>query len=257
MNNITREEINKRLAILRESRLKDESYIITQTGRSPIAMCYCRPPVTQCSRTFVCSNCGTTGEIFWRSNERDSIDTFCEIIQQYRDAGIDAELLCNCESCVSQKGCNQYEVRIKTQDEKTWHISLPDVGGRNSWDDSTQYTTLLEYRLALDFLTFPFGDESFKKLTYENLYDKQHNFEYINGGFIKSPMDMALSKVLGLYIVYDLEEIHKNIDCIFDKFKIRSRIPNAYKMFDQTGKNEFTVWEYVKLMRDFYKTIGR
>lgn len=323
MEKITREVINKRLEKLRESRFNEESYTITKPA---MAMCYSIDYIERDPAIYSCSECGKKFEIFSCSFDKCTIQTFEKIVEKYRSIGLDTELRCNCEECVSQKNCNWYEVRIKAADEDNWHISLPCLD-RQCNGDEDRYTSDFEYELVFKFLTISkeiddfakffdelynvkfrerelkfysekppinfykeqnltvaraielikkhtsFGNpkkncdyifyrfmslfsEMFQELTYKGINGEKFVHSYKDAGFIKTQTDMALSKVLGLTVVYDIEEMRKNINFIFTARKMETFISQAYEILEQSDKQEFTVWEYSEFMKELYKIIN-
>lgn len=52
----------------------------------------------------------------------------------------------------------------------------------------------------------------YKVLSYKGLNGEDYIY---NTGFIKTQIDMAICKVLGLNIIYDKAEVQRNIECIF------------------------------------------
>lgn len=152
MKKITREEINKRLEILHKSRLNDESYTITKSSN---AMCYSinLEAFDHHSKTFICSSCGKNFERHGSDLRLFSPIEYLErVIERYRLAGMDAEFHNNCPECVSQKGCKGFEVKIKSKEEKEWHVSAPSLY-RDTWSYDDYYTSFFEYETVLKFLT--------------------------------------------------------------------------------------------------------
>ncbi len=356
MEKLTRDQINKKLEILRRSRLNEESYVIT---RPAMAMCYSMSYPKECSKLYVCVTCGKEFKVSWRSNSSATIEDFEKIVERFRAAGVEAELVCNCEECVAHHGCNRYEIRIKTEEERDWHFSFPNIERRFGAED--QYTSDFEYELVLKFLTVPekikdlyaFFDhlynfefrkrelefyvgslliqkqvvepfekdswelslkkkqmvidrpelfysgkkpidfyaeknlttiraielinehiqsggmsddyifhrfmslfsETFQELTYKGLNGNEVVHDYDNAGFIKTQTDIALNKVLGLTVIYDAEEVRRNIEYIFQNRDMRQYIEQAYAILEQMDKKEFTVWEYAEFMKELYDKI--
>ena len=97
---MTRAQINERLEKLRQSRLDDASYTI---ARPAMAMCYYMSMPRVESVTRSCSTCGQSFEIdylVYGRNEKNVIEKKENIVEQFRNAGLDARFICNCPSCV-------------------------------------------------------------------------------------------------------------------------------------------------------------
>lgn len=168
MEKLTKEQIDARLAKLRESRLEDETYTVV---RSAMAMCYSIEPPWKVSEIRQCNICGKDFEASWIRGESISPETAEDIATQFRFAGMDAQFCCHCPECVQKYGAAPYEMHIKSKDEQEWHVSLPDAYVYRSEDD--RYTSPFEYELALRFLTFP---EKINDLA--GFFDELYNQEF-------------------------------------------------------------------------------
>ena len=191
MEKMTRAQINERLAVLRESRLDNESYVYKYIGESrPEAMCYSisslaaealEDPYSDAydelieessphkTEIKICSLCGQPFEIAYLPQDMRSAD---KLVEEFRSIGLEAKLACHCPSCIVQRNATPYEIHIRSVDEQTWHISKPrDINGPSSsyaekkfkylhylrigHGNESDYTRDYEYRLALKFLTIP------------------------------------------------------------------------------------------------------
>lgn len=88
MEKLTKEQIDARLAKLRESRLDDETYTVV---RSAMAMCYSIEPPWKVSEIRQCNICGKDFEASWIRGESLSPKTAEDIATQFRFAGMDAQ----------------------------------------------------------------------------------------------------------------------------------------------------------------------
>ena len=258
MEKLTKEQIDARLAKLRESRLDDETYTVV---RPAMAMCYCMEFPRRITQIRQCALCGKDFEVSWIRGESLSPETGEDIAAQFRSAGMYAQFCCHCPDCVQKHGAAPYEMHIKAKDEQEWHVSIPE---ENPWYERKENSTsLFEYELALRFLVFPekVNDhakflDGYRQRTTE-LSGHTLSYRGINGaadgirakaGFIKTQIDLALFKVLGLTVVYDLEEMRRNIDLIWRENNRQGLLPFAYASLEQTGKTQFTVREYADFM---------
>ena len=168
MEKLTKEQIDARLAKLRESRLDDETYTVV---RPAMAMCYSMEFPRRITQIRQCALCGKNFEVSWIRGESLSPETVADIAAQFRSAGMDAQFCCHCPDCVHKHGAAPYEMHIKAKDEQEWHVSLPYICVYRSEDD--RYTSRFEYELVLRFLTFPekIGDLA-------GFFDKLYNQVY-------------------------------------------------------------------------------
>ena len=113
MEKLTKEQIDARLAKLRESRLDDETYTVV---RSAMAMCYSIEPSRKISEIRQCNICGKDFEASWIRGESLSPETAEKIAVQFRFAGMDAQFCCHCPDCVQKYGAAPYEMHIKAKD---------------------------------------------------------------------------------------------------------------------------------------------
>jgi hypothetical protein len=312
------------------------------------------------------------------------------IVDKFIDAGMEAKLICNCEACVLKYGFNEYEMWIKSVDEKEWHKSVPNIG-REYQENKVDVVSDFEYGIVLDFLTVPdsttdladFFDEiynnkfrrteldfyvgedvvnavkvepveideemeymrsieergarhkavvenkeiffsgkppidfhsdkpmtlakadalilkhtggenfiynrfmsmfagQYKALSYKGIIADYYQHHSSDAGFIKTQIDKALSKVLGANIIYDKNEIRRNIEFLFpeNKYdfgfysevgeeegvinieaekryneKIKGYIAQALDLLDRTKKDSFTLAEYSAFMNSVYSLI--
>ena len=168
MEKLTKEQIDARLAKLRESRLNDETYIVV---RPAMAMCYRMDLPLRITQIRQCAICGKDFEVSWFRGDVFSLETAEDIASEFRSAGMDAQFCCHCPDCVQKHGAAPYEMHIKAKDEHEWHVSLPDVYVYRNKDD--RYTSRFEYELVYRFLTFPEEVNDLAKF-----FDRLYNWEF-------------------------------------------------------------------------------
>ena len=168
MEKLTKEQIDARLAKLRESRLDDETYTIL---RPAMATCYSMGPLRQISEIRQCALCGKDFAITWSNLDLLSPKAAEDIAEKFRSVGMDAQFCCHCSECVQKQGVVPYEMHIKAKDEQEWHVSLPSVYAYLSKND--RYTSRFEYELVYRFLTFPE-----KVNDHAKFFDRLYNWEF-------------------------------------------------------------------------------
>lgn len=181
MKKLTREEIEKRLEILRESRLNEESFTITEPYL--FACCYVPAPRPlpirkRRSRTkklrdylnnspeikdlpnvkdlpdmksFNCSICKKHFEV--KADKYNKIPIIKKIVERFCEAGVEAKLIYSCDECAakSEEGA-QFAIKIKADGEEDWHTSIPTILN-TEYKGNYCLTSEFEYELALKFLT--------------------------------------------------------------------------------------------------------
>lgn len=85
-------------------------------------------------------------------------------------------------------------------------------------------------------------------LSYKGLNGAEIVHDFSDAGPLKTKIDRALFKVLGMTVVYDLEEMCRNIDLIWKENNRQGLLPFAQALLEKTGKTQFTVKEYVDFM---------
>lgn len=95
-------------------------------------------------------------------------------------------------------------------------------------------------------------EESYKALTYKGINGKGFTHESQDAGFIKTQIDRALSKVLGLEIIYELGEVKRNIAFLFESRGMTEYIDQAIELLLEERKTSFTVWKYSEFMDSIY-----
>ena len=173
MEKLTKEQIDAKLAKLRESRLDDETYTVV---RPAMAMCYSMEFPRRITQIRQCALCGKNFEVSWIRGESLSPETGEDIAVQFRFAGMDAQFCCHCPECVQKYGAAPYEMHIKAKDEHEWHVSLPDVYVYRSEDD--RYTSPFEYELVLRFLTCPEKIDDLAGL-FDELYNRNFRKQFL------------------------------------------------------------------------------
>lgn len=94
--------------------------------------------------------------------------------------------------------------------------------------------------------------EKFKALTYKGINGESYTHESQDAGFIKTQIDWALSKVLGLEIIYELAEVKRNIAFLFESREMVEFIDQAIEFLLEERKTAFTVWKYSEFMDSVY-----
>ena len=317
---LTREEINKKLEILRETRNEENSY---KCLRPAMAMCYCMEPIRKRKHykiTLICSECeekkrlktitidenelgkllsyydekviinieylincsfdnyrtwAKLQKLFEKMGEKNygkqsqkediSIDKYNEekdktikeekenlrkiieeaksksIIEGFKSVGLDAELKYYCEDC-DWKREGYFIVCVKARDENEWHESVPQLF---SYRDNS--TNECEYEMVLNFLKHK--DNLTDKLNYKDIYSGGRE----GSGLIKTKVDVALQKVLGVEIYYTKKEIANNIKVAFEISNLKSKIDLALKILKLKSSNhDGNMWktEYEKYLKE-------
>ncbi|MGN1077496.1 MAG: hypothetical protein ACI4ST_03190 [Candidatus Gallimonas sp.] len=314
MEKQTKEQIDKRLKKLRESRLEDESYTVT---RPEMAMCYSMSPDRFRTAYRFCAECGEMYRISWNESDGDFLSAAEGIVRKFYDVGMEGELIYRCPACAKLRNRNPYEIRLKIGNGQSCS-SYPVMYNPFNRTDAT---SIREYELVLKFLSAPesidlaeFFDRlyngrfremqtpqnrsgvsckteeskwtpidfraekdltlsralalvknrvgrgekadisysrflslfssSFSVLTYKGLIAQEtvHNFR--DAGLIKTQIDRALNKVLGMVFVYDSEEVRKSIKSIWTLHGVNEFIPLAYRTLEESGKESFTLAQY-------------
>ncbi len=363
MEKLTRAQINERLAVLRESKLDDESFAYRYMKEWPVAMCYSVPAFIDPfadppyeTEIKSCSLCGQPFEIAYLPQDMGSAD---KLVEEFRSIGLEAKLACHCPSCIVQRNATPYEIHIRSVDEQNWHISKPrDLNNPFSAEkkpkylhylmishgNKINYTSNFEYRLALKFLTIPeqindpaqffddlfnkkfrseisdlnvtigsidfycekdltvsrafklikervedidiydrfmrFFESSYRVLSYKGLSDDMITDDDVPIGFFKTQLDVSLYKVLGLSVVYDTEEMKKNIEYLLKYYDfdmqgqfvrygdkmcadetplheqtVAGYIEQAFAILEKTGKRYFYIYEYTDFITDLFQEL--
>lgn len=90
--------------------------------------------------------------------------------------------------------------------------------------------------------------EEYKALTYKGINGEKYTHERDDADFIKTQIDRALNKVLGLEIIYELAEVKRNIEFLFKSSGRVEYIDQAIEILIEERKTAFTLWEYVEFM---------
>lgn len=154
MEKITREEINKKLELLRKSKSDDESYKKSK-DRPPSAMCY-MVAMPNYPEKFKCNICGK--DEYWDIKD-DFFATFIGFspdielkVRMLQNAGLDATYVYHCRKCVKKHKKSMFEIWVKAVDDDEWNITIP-AGSYGLRDKDTEPVTCEEYLLTSIFLT--------------------------------------------------------------------------------------------------------
>ena len=249
MEKLTRQEIEKRLEILRKSRLNEESFYIT---RPAVACCYSIVPklLTRNLPKCVCDICGK--EFSVNEWELDEIEPFAKIVERFCKIGVEAKLIRMCYECAKNNGGAQYSVLIRAEGENCWHTSFPKIDKcmYNIFSEKNKnycLTSKFEYELVLKFLTFQEKIEDLNGF-FDNLYNvvfRKRNVEfYVVRELIKQhitePLDSDFKK-----------EFSEKLREIFgDKYKLIFN--NKYRINDKIIINDPELFNSGKKPIDFY-----
>lgn len=330
MKKITREEIDNRLQKLRESNLNEETYTMT---RPAFAMCYSMAIPEYYTKTRKCDSCGKDFETVYRSDDDENFIQYEKALEKLSVLGLDARLACRCGECVASRKGRCFEIRVKAEDEKEYHVSYPKkLRGMNfspyKERSDRKWISLFDLSLVQKFLTASLEDIPLDRL-FDRLYnvefrEKEHNFfkdkpkldfcseknlsvlkafemikahfgfkpehddrgfftdntnyiyhrfvsffaernsaltykgingenevyDYENAGFIKTQIDLALAKVLGLVITYSKEEVIKNVELIYSQNEeLKRRKSKVLQWVEEQWKEPFTVFDYSDFMQ--------
>ena len=218
---LSRKVIDKKLEKLRNSRIKDGSYYSVKPVN---AMCYSMILPTEITIQRKCHYCNKEFDIETTNINNDYYD-YEEIVEEFLKLGIKAELHFLCPECIEEKGYPLEFILILDSNEDNKIVSYPYIKGSIYRIDEIKTCTLLEYELALMFLSGNHTYESFLK-------DKNFSFEYRDRQIDKFMIDRALYVVLGLDIKYDKKEAIRQFECYVNKY---NRLKKEIKKF----KNEF------------------
>ena len=148
MEKFTKEQIDKRLAKLRESRLADETY---EFIRPAMAMCYSISMPHWMSERRQCASCGKIFAITVSSDNTLKPKTADEIAEKFRRIGMEAQFRCNCDECVNKLNAVRYEMLVKAGDELKWHISFPDIRVFHNENDNNDIKKEEVRKIALEY----------------------------------------------------------------------------------------------------------
>lgn len=172
MEEITREEINRRLEKLRESKSDDESYKKSK-NRPPSAMCY-MVAMPNYPEKFKCNICGK--DEYWDIND-DFFATIIDFspdveekIRMLQNAGLDATYVYHCRKCVKKHKKSMFEIWVKAVDDDEWNITIP-AGSYGQRDKDTESVTYEEYLLTSIFLTAIDQSQNLAK-EFDHLYNE-------------------------------------------------------------------------------------
>ena len=172
MEKITREEINRRLELLRKSKSDDESYKKSK-DRRPSAMCY-MVAMPNYPEKFKCNICGK--DEYWDIKD----DFFATIIgfspdvelkvRMLQNAGLVATYVYHCRKCVKKHKKSMFEIWVKAVDDDEWNITIP-AGSYGLRDKDTEPVTDEEYLLTSIFLTATDQTQNLAK-AFDHLYNE-------------------------------------------------------------------------------------
>lgn len=265
MEKLTREQINARLEKLRQSRFDEDPYAdpddLNSLWRKPpsFAMCYMTAidddffDETPKTEKVTCENCGVSRQVL-----KKTFDSAMSLVNELNNAGLVSKLVYNCPHCATQYHKAEYEIWIKTIDDSDWNVTVP-YSITSCKDDDKNVVYDDEYHFAVKFLTektkskdlsYPCLYPEYHKNTYgeyheniydeddENIYDEYHENTY---GEYKLKIDSALHKVLKLDIIFDLNELKKNIEIALNWDNYNS-IKDDYRHDPVYWLSGWTIW---------------
>lgn len=194
MEEITREEINRRLEKLRESKSDDESYKKSK-NRPPSAMCY-MVAMSYGVEKVRCDTCGTICRV-----DKGDFQKLEYTTDMLRNAGLIAHYSFNCDKCVKKHKKNRFEIWIKTFDDDEWNITVP-VNYARGYDITKRYVSSNEYGLAATFLTATDQSQNLAK-EFDHLYNEVYR-------------SMALEEFVGKELFESID-----VDCKTDVYWIK------------------------------------
>lgn len=329
MKKYNREELDQRLARLRESRMNDESYYIT-TPRTEVAMCYSISIPADISLRR-CDNCNHIGR-FTLSYDAPQPSIYEDKLSSLTNLGLDARLYFRCRRCLkNDDSLKEFEIQMRAEDDENYHISYPEGITEADKDKTINYFELslienflkvpleveelssffdrvynVEFRAAekeyysdkppIDFRSveeltlkkafdiikphsgyttsprnrkeyydsFIFGrfcsffTDKYSCLTYKGLNSSEKMYDKEDCGHIKTQIDMALAKGLGLVAVYDKEEVLRNIDlvCSQDKRYLKNK-QAVLQRLEKEWREPFTVFDYCIFMDSCKEALER
>lgn len=211
MEKITREEINRRLELLRKSKSDDESYKKSK-DRPPSAMCY-MVAMPNYPEKFKCNICGK--DEYWDITD-DFFATFIGFspdvelkVRMLQNAGLDATYVYHCRKCVKKHKKSMFEIWVKAVDDDEWNITIP-AGSYGLRDKDTEPVTCEEYLLTSIFLTATDQTQNLAK-EFDHLYNDVYRL-------------MALEEFVG-------KELFESIDVDCETEEKKKIIHNDPKLF--------------------------
>lgn len=241
MEKLTREQIDARLEKLRQSRFDEDPYAdpddLNSLWRKPpsFAMCYMttidedffdKTPKTE---KVTCENCGISRQVLQKD-----FDSAMSLVNELNNAGLVSKLVYNCPHCTTQYHKAEYEIWIKTIDDSAWNVTVP-YSITSCEDDDKNVVYDDEYHFAVKFLT---EKTRSKDLSYPCLYPEYNDNTY---GEYKLKIDSALHKVLKLDIIFDLNELKKNIEIALNWDNYNS-IKDYYRYDQDNWLSGWTTW---------------
>lgn len=210
MNKMTREEINRKLEQLRETRLDDENY---SSKPFSIISCY---DIVECFETITlkrkCDFCKKNFLITGSYDRIHSIADYEDIVHEFRQAGLQAKFVYHCDACAEKHHLHHYEMRLKTFDEDDWHTSIPSCEPSDA--DFKKCISNSDYRLVLKFLAVKNAIHdvpAFFDRLYNKIFAKKEKVPYIDF-FAKK--NLTVSRALTLI----KESVEYSGDWIYTRF---------------------------------------
>lgn len=202
MEKLSREQINHKLDLLKQSSMDEDSMTIIRPAN---AMCYCisfddysKANIT-CELT--CELCGA--QMQYKKDEYDRINRWVEKLQS---VGLEAKAKFYCKDCKK----NRTEIWIKTIDDEKWNVTIPSF-------DYKEYQIAINFLLANECLDTTKEEtkrsgtlfhENIRPLSYSGVFsDDVGSRDYFSNLRKKTAVDISLKRVLGIEIKYDTDEI--------------------------------------------------
>jgi hypothetical protein len=249
MKKLTREQIDERLKLLRESRANEESYFST---RPAMAMCYMPSVLGRKSAKRKCEKCGKEFTITWTNYDHETIEKYDmnvkdlegytrkSIVAQFKEIGMDAKLVCYCDGCAS-KG-HRFEMWIKSPDEKEWHKSIPSIGHYYEDEGAADRVSDFEYGLVLKFLSAPIQEPDLCSF-FDQIYNVKFRVSEKNFFADKPPIDFKKESPLTLKKAINLIKNHTGFDG-----KAKTAMPGS-------GTN-FIFNRFIEMFSDEYRDLS-
>jgi len=96
----------------------------------------------------------------------------------------------------------------------------------------------------------------YSNITYKGINGEDIMLDFENSGFIKTQIDTALAKVLGLVITYSKEEVIKNVELIYSQNnEMKRHKSTVLQWVEERWHEPFTVFDYSDFMKKAKKEL--
>lgn len=217
METITREEINRKLEILRESKSDDESYKQSK-NRPPSAMCY-MVAMPRYPEKLKCNICGKQESWDMKDDYFAAISSFSPDVERkvrmLQEAGLDATYVYHCRKCMKKYKKSMFEIWVKAADDDEWNITIPADSCGLSGEDK-EPVTREEYLLTSIFLTATDQTQNLAK-----------EFDYLYNEVYRS---MALEEFVGKELFESIDvDCKTDVHCIkYESINIIQKDPKLF-----------------------------